>query len=167
MSSVWLHGKNTSFYGNAWLLWNTSLWDWRGRGAPVVQPRLYNAVAQPVAKCKRAFNATIPRNRGKSNERDCQNSAGIVIANTFWLNYVCIVGHCYSKSSVCPSATLTYRAGRIRWVISRIIIIYNFRQSSSTADGRLTSAWCRRKKVYFLYAHNLANLEAILIRFGL
>jgi len=33
------------------LLWNTSLWDWRWRGAPVVY-----AVVQPVVKCKRSTN---------------------------------------------------------------------------------------------------------------
>jgi len=47
--------RQKHFILRQWLLWNTSLWEWRGRGAPVVQPRLYNAVVQPAVKCKRAF----------------------------------------------------------------------------------------------------------------
>ena len=41
--------RQKHFILRPWLLWNTSLWDWRGRGAPavyaVVKPRLYNRLS--------------------------------------------------------------------------------------------------------------------------
>jgi len=50
MSSVWLYGKNTSFYGNGY-------YGTRHCGIGVgVALRLYNAVVQPALKCKRSTN---------------------------------------------------------------------------------------------------------------